>query len=83
MNDISLFLKQRPLISIRGLEKQCGIPIGTIRLSGRGIPFKYEAKLREALMPYGLNQVSFIEAIRKESTKVQALIDDNTNLWRI
>ena len=82
MKDIIKFLKERPLISIRGLEKQCGIPNGTIRLSERNIPLKYENKLRTALVPYGLNQISFIEAIRKETIKIQEFIDDNITLWK-
>jgi len=81
MQDIIKFIQDRPLISINGLEKQCGIPQGTIRPSMRNIPKKYEDKIRKALMPYGLNQVWFIETIKNDIDKISKLIDDNDNIW--
>jgi len=78
MNTIKKFLLDHPLISINGLEKQCDIPKGTLRLSSkRDIPEKYKQVLNEVLTFYGLNHKEFYEAIHNEIMKAANLITDN------
>lgn len=82
MEDIIKFIKERPLLSINGLEKQCNMPTGSIRFTNRSIPSKYEDRLRKALAPYGLNQVLIINTVSKDIQSILNLIDDNKDLWK-
>jgi hypothetical protein len=54
MCEIKDFLINHPGISIHWVEKQCGIPISTIKLHGdRPIPTKYIQPIKELLASYG------------------------------
>jgi hypothetical protein len=48
------FLRDRPLISVRGLESKLGIPRATLMRPGRDIPQKYHFPLCRELAAYGL-----------------------------
>jgi hypothetical protein len=55
---ITTFLKEHPLISQRGLETACKLPIGTIRLAMAGfrpIPSKHIVIIVEELRKYGFS----------------------------
>ena len=55
MNEIKKWLGEHPMISIRGMEKELGIPFGTIRVSGdKPIPDKYIERIRIFLKDYGM-----------------------------
>jgi len=54
MCEIKDFLIEHPGISIHWVEKQCGIPVSTIKLRGdRPIPTKYIEPIKELLSTYG------------------------------
>lgn len=54
MCEVKDFLSSHPGISIHWVEKQCGIPLGTIKLnSTRSIPNKYKEPIKELLSTYG------------------------------
>ena len=52
--EIEDYLKSHLLINPYSIEKELGMPIGTIRL-GRHIPDKYREKITELLSDYGYN----------------------------
>ncbi len=55
MNDIKKWLSEHPMISVRGMEKELGIPLGTIRVSGgKPIPEKYIDSIVVFLGNYGM-----------------------------
>jgi hypothetical protein len=51
---IRQFLRDRPLISVRGLESRLKIPRATLMRPGRDIPHKYHFELCRELAAYGL-----------------------------
>ena len=56
MKDIKQVLIEHPLLSIRAIENQLNIPLGTIRIkSERSIPDKFIQQLSELLSSYGYN----------------------------
>jgi hypothetical protein len=55
MNEIKEFLIKHPAISVRFLEKELEIPLGTIRISGgKHIPEKYKERIMFFLERYGM-----------------------------
>ena len=54
MCEIKDFLRNHPGINIHWVEKQCGIPVSTIKLnSSRPIPTKYIEDIKALLSTYG------------------------------
>lgn len=50
------FMRDHPLISVRGLEKSVGAPLATIAhamVGSRKIPRKYHAAIEKELQSYG------------------------------
>jgi hypothetical protein len=63
------FLKAHPLINIKGLERECKLPSGTIRQAlnyNRQIPVKYENQILEVLKKYGFEVVKLGNKYYKE-----------------
>lgn len=55
MCDIKQFLANHPHISINSIERELGIPSGTVRLtSQRAIPMKYIEPIKKVLYDYGM-----------------------------
>ena len=78
MKEIEDFLRTHPLISIRGLEKECNMPLGTIRFGRkRTIPEKYYPILLKVLRPYGALNAFILDEINKQLTDVMAFISNN------
>jgi hypothetical protein len=82
-NKIIEFLKERPLISVKGLEQTLSLPDSTIRQAmtgSREIPFKYLHKIIVHLIDYGfkLNNYS-MKHDPEDGTIVFEKIGEQTN----
>lgn len=54
MSEIKAFLIDHPGISVRWLEQQVSVPLGTIRITGvKPIPEKYVQPIIDVLLRYG------------------------------
>lgn len=54
MEEIKQWFREHPMLNVYSVEKELGLPIGTIRInSDRGIPVKYLHQIEECLKPYG------------------------------
>jgi hypothetical protein len=79
MKDIKQFLIEHPILSIRAIEQQLNIPLGTIRIKGeRSIPDKFIMPLSELLTAYGYN--NHVQTSVKEDKVIVQTSDSHTIL---
>jgi hypothetical protein len=79
VKELKIFLINHPLISISGIEKECHIPSGTLRLTGnRSIPKKYITSIEQLLMNYGYKNNVLIDEVKSRLIDTINLITDNS-----
>ena len=65
MCEIKDWMMKHPAISVRWMEKELEIPLGTIRVSGtKPIPEKYWERIRSFLEGYGM--LNSYKSVRKQ-----------------
>lgn len=75
--ELQEFVRTHSLIKWNAIEKQLGIPRGTIRQGGRRIPEKYVKQVEEILAPYGYGNGLIEMKPRSEGWSKQ--VTDNIN----